>query len=239
MIETLIVDDEENIRSFISDTLARVGHITTCAQNGEEALDILRTRKFDLAVLDLNLGGRADGLRVLEAIRWRWPETAAVILTGHGSLQSAMEAIREGVDVYLLKPVEPQELRKAAQEALDKRSQYFQAKIEEQEKPVLEIGTVLIDRDKMLVKVEGQEVNLTPREFNLLDYLMGNAHRVVPPKELSKVVGGFTPESEYEARQYIKWYIHELRKKIENDPSQPNLIINVREGGYRFRPPEA
>lgn len=235
MIETLIVDDEENIRSFISETLERVSHHTTLAKNGEEALEILRNQKFDLAILDLNLGGRVDGLRVLEAIRWRWPETAAVILTGFGSLESAMQAIREGVDVYLLKPVDPHDLRKAAEEAMDKRSQYFLARTEEQEKPTLQIGPVFVDKDKKQVVVRDEEVILTPREFMLLIHLMSNSHRVVPPKELSKTVGGFTPDSEYEARQYIKWYVHELRKKIEVNSAKPELILNIREGGYRFK----
>ncbi len=74
MIQTLIVDDEENIRSFISETLENVGHVTSQAISGEEALAVLRDQFFDLVVLDLNLGGKVNGLRVLEAIRWRWPK---------------------------------------------------------------------------------------------------------------------------------------------------------------------
>jgi len=94
---------------------------------GEEALDLLRDTSFDVAVVDLNLGGCVDGLRVLEAIRWRWPGTAAVILTAHGSLESAMAAIREDVDAYLLKPSKPAEVRQAVQEALERRKKRGQA----------------------------------------------------------------------------------------------------------------
>jgi two-component system KDP operon response regulator KdpE len=234
MIQTLVVDDEQNVREFISEALERVGHTTTQAKNGEEALDILRDQFFDLAVLDLNLGGKTNGLRVLEAIRWRWPETAAIILTGQGSLESAMQAIREGVDIYLLKPVVTADLRKAAEEAIEKRRQYFDRKADEASQPVLESGPVCIDVDKRLTRVNGNEVTLTPREFALLVHLVKNSHRVVPPKELAQVVGEFTPDSQYEARQYIKWYVHELRKKIEKDASNPELIATIREGGYRF-----
>jgi two-component system KDP operon response regulator KdpE len=234
MIQTLVVDDEQNVREFISEALERVGHVTTQAKNGEEALDILRDKFYDLAVLDLNLGGKTNGLRVLEAIRWRWPETAAIILTGQGSLESAMQAIREGVDIYLLKPVVTADLRKAAEEAVEKRRQYFDRKAEEASQPVLESGPVYIDVDKRLTRVNGNEVILTPREFALLVHLVKNSHRVVPPKELAQVVGEFTPDSQYEARQYIKWYVHELRKKIEKDASNPELIATIREGGYRF-----
>jgi len=234
MYQTLVVDDEENIRSFIGKSLELVGHKIEFAKNGEEALEILRDQNFDLAVLDLNLGGKVDGLKVLEAIRWRWPEMAVVILTGHGSLESAMAAIRDGVDRYLLKPVDPPEIRKAAEEAIEKRRQYFDLKEKEAEQVELEAGPVYIHKEKLITRVNGEEVSLTSREFDLLVHLVQNSHRVVPPKELSKVVGDFTPDSEYEARNYIKWYIHQLRKKIEPDSSDPALIINVREGGYRF-----
>ena len=234
MIQTLVVDDEQNVREFISEALERVGHVTTQAKNGEEALEVLRDQFFDLAVLDLNLGGKTNGLRVLEAIRWRWPETAAIILTGQGSLDSAMQAIREGVYIYLLKPVVTADLRKAAEEAIEKRRQYFERKADEAAQTVLESGPVYIDVDKRLTRVNGIEVSLTPRELTLLAHLVKNSHRVVPPRELAKIVGDFTPDSQYEARQYIKWYVHELRKKIEKEPSSPKLIATIREGGYRY-----
>jgi two-component system KDP operon response regulator KdpE len=234
MIHTLVVDDEQNIREFICEALERVGHLTTQAKNGEEALEILRDQFYDLAVLDLNLGGKTNGLRVLEALRWRWPETAAIILTGQGSLESAMQAIREGVDVYLLKPVATADLRQAAGEAIEKRRMFFAKKADEAMQPVIKSGPIFIDVEKRLTRVDGKEVLLTPREFTLLLHLVKNAHRVIPPKELSQVVGDFTPESQYEARQYIKWYVHELRKKIEMDPVNPQLIATIREGGYRY-----
>lgn len=109
-LQTLVVDDEEGIRFFLKETLHRAGHVVVTASSGEEALGQLRETAFDLVMLDLMLGGRVDGLRVLEAVRWRWPETVLINLTAHGSLESAMAAIREGVNSYLLKPVEPHEL---------------------------------------------------------------------------------------------------------------------------------
>ncbi|MFL7794963.1 MAG: response regulator, partial [Anaerolineae bacterium] len=97
LIRTLVVDDEERVRYVLEETLRRVGHVVVTASSGEEALDLLRDTSFDVAVVDLKLGGHVDGLRVLEALRWRWPGTAVVILTAHGSLESALAAIREGV----------------------------------------------------------------------------------------------------------------------------------------------
>ena len=117
----LVVDDDAGVRFVLGETLRRAGHAVTQAESGEAALSLLRDNAFDLAIVDLDLGTRIDGLRVLEAIRWRWPQMAVLILTAHGSLESAVAAIREGVDGYLLKPAEPKELLAATREALARR----------------------------------------------------------------------------------------------------------------------
>jgi DNA-binding response OmpR family regulator len=232
---TLVVDDDEGVRFFLEETLRRDGHIVVAASSGEEALDRMRDTFFDLVMLDLKLGGRVDGLRVLEAVRWRWPETVVVILTAHGSLESAMAAIREGVDGYLLKPVEPDEVRKAVQEALDRRRSLARLEGAGQEEHVLQRGPFSVDLTKHLITLDGQPLELTSREFKLLVHLMQNAHRVVSPRELVQVVGQYEAEDLYEARQIVKWYIHRLRRKVEPDPSSPRYVLNVRGVGYRFR----
>lgn len=230
-IHTLVVDDEERIRFFLKETLQRTGHVVTTASDGEEALERLRETPFDLAIVDLRLGGRVDGLRVLEAARWRWPGMAVVILTAHGSLESAMAAIREGVDGYLLKPAEPSEVRQAAKEALERRKELAPS----QEKAVLQRGPFFVDLRKHTATLEGQVLDLTPREFDLLVHLMENGHRVVPPPELVQIVQDYEPAHLHEARQIIKWYIHRLRQKVEPDLSHPRHIVNVRGVGYRFK----
>ena len=101
LVRALVVDDEERIRLFLKEVLRREGHVVTIAANGEEALTYLENTAFDLAILDLMLGGRIDGQRVLEAIRWRWPAMVVIMMTAHGTLNSALQAIREGVDGYL------------------------------------------------------------------------------------------------------------------------------------------
>ena len=232
---TLVVDDDEGVRFFLEETLRRDGHIVVAASSGEEALDRMRDTFFDLVMLDLKLSGRVDGLRVLEAVRWRWPETVVVILTAHGSLESAMAAIREGVDGYLLKPVEPGEVRKAVQEALDRRRSLARLEGAGQEEHVLQRGPFSVDLTKHLITLDGQPLELTSREFKLLVHLMQNAHRVVSPRELVQVVGQYEAEDLYEARQIVKWYIHRLRRKVEPDPSSPRYVLNVRGVGYRFR----
>lgn len=234
-IRTLVVDDEERIRLTLGETLRRVGHVVVTASSGEEALDLLRETSFDVAVVDLNLGGRIDGLRVLEAARWRWPGMAVVILTAHGSLESAIAAIREGVDGYLLKPAKPAEVRQAVREALERRKALAQSQEEGKKLRIVQRGGFFADLEQHTATLDGRPLELTPQEFKLLVHLMQNAPRVVPPRELVQVVRDYEPEYPHEARQIIKWYIHRLRRQVEPDTSNPRHIVTVRGVGYKFK----
>lgn len=235
---TLVVDDEAGIRFFLEEALQQIGHSVVTVSSGEEALDRLRDARFDLIMLDLMLGGRVDGMRVLESAKWRWPATVVIILTAHGSLASSLTAIREGVDGYLLKPVEMEELWQVVEEALNRQSKLAQAyeKPEEDEEKgqILQSGPLTVDLEKQMATMAGELLDLNASEFTLLAHLMQNAYRAVTPPELVKVVRGYECDHLNEARQIIKWYIHSLRQKLEPDPSQPRYILTVRGTGYRF-----
>lgn len=233
-LKTLIVDDEENIRLFLRETLERADHTVTSASSGEEALEILQNTAFDLAILDLKLRGPIDGQRVLEAIRWRWPATVVIILTAHGSLESALEAIQENVDGYLLKPVRPAVLRQEIEEALYRRRQILDAEEDKDQSQAIELGPFRVDLERHLATRNEERLDLSDREFKLLVHLMRNAPEVIGPKELVQIVRQYEPEHLQEAREIIKWYIHSLRQKVEPDPSNPQYIINVHSVGYRF-----
>ncbi len=235
-LRALILDDEQSIRFFLSETLSSMGYKVVGAGSGEEALELLRETLFDLAILDLKLGGRIDGLKVLEAIRWRWPDTVVIILTAHGSFESALSAIEQGVDGYMLKPIEPEELRGVVAEAFARRER-LRGGIQEspRDNRSLQIGGLAVDQDRRLVTLEEQPLPLTPSEYRLLIYLMQNADRVSTPQELVRVVQGYECEESQEAREIIKWYIYRLRRKIEADPSQPRYIVNVRGVGYTIQ----
>ena len=234
-IHTLIVDDEPGIRFFVQETLHRSGHDTTLAKSGEEALEILRETPFDLVILDLKLGGKADGIKVLEAIRWRWPNTSVIIFTAHGSLDTALQAIDQGIEKYVQKPLSPKELRQVVEEVLEERKRTKQTAIDEQ-KSVIRKGAFEVDEGLHIVKVSGDKLQLTPSEFDLLVHLLRNEDRVISPEELVEVVRGYKPEDVIEARQIIKWYVHRLRQKVEKDSSHPEYILNVRGVGYRIKP---
>jgi two-component system OmpR family response regulator len=183
VIRTLVVDDEQRIRFFLVETLERVGHIVTAVASGEEALELLQDTAFDLAILDLKLGGPVDGQRVLEAIRWRWPATVVIMLTAHGSLESAVDAIREGVDGYLLKPVRPAEVRQAVEEAMYQRQKLLEAEQQAESGHLLQRGPFSIDLERHEATCDGRKLDLSPRDFKLLLHLMQNAPQVVGPKE--------------------------------------------------------
>jgi DNA-binding response OmpR family regulator len=146
------------------------------------------------------------------------------------------------VDGYLLKPVEPGELRQAVQEALDRRQRLIRApdrrpdpsQQAESGAGWLEQGPFAIDLKRHQATMNGQSLDLTPREFTLLVYLIQNADRTIPPQELVQVVRDYKPIDVYEARDIVKWYIYRLRRKIEPDPAQPRYVVNVRGVGYRF-----
>jgi len=234
-IHTLVVDDEPGIRFFVEETLHRSGHDVTTVKSGEEALETLRDTPFDMVILDLKLGGRVDGINVLEAIRWRWPDTSVIILTAHGSLDSALQAIDHGIEKYVQKPLSPQQLRQVVEEVLKEKESARQSTKDDRHK-ILHKGHFEVDEGLHRVKMGEEKLDLTPSEFNLIVHLLRNDDRVITPEELVEVVRGYKPEDVIEARQIIKWYVHRLRQKVEQDSSHPKYILNVRGVGYRIKP---
>ena len=234
-IHTLVVDDEPGVRFFVEETLHRSGHNVTAVKSGEEALKTLRDTPFDVVVLDLKLGGKVDGIKVLEAIRWRWPQTSVIIFTAHGSLDTALEAIDHGIEKYVQKPLSPKELRKVVEDVLAARKKQ-QLKSQDERRQILRKGPFRVDEGLHQVKMFEEKLDLTPSEFTLIVHLLRNDDRVISPEELVEVVRGYEPEDVIEARQIIKWYIHRLRQKVEQDSSHPKFILNVRGVGYRIKP---
>jgi DNA-binding response OmpR family regulator len=234
-IHTLVVDDEPGIRFFVEETLHRSGHDVTTVKSGEEALKTLRDTPFDLVVLDLKLGGKVDGIKVLEAIRWRWPDTSVIILTAHGSLDTAMQAIDYGVEKYVQKPRSPQELRQVVEEVLSAKAT-TKSQSSEENQLVFKKGAFEVDEGLHRVIMGDKRLKFTPSEFTLIVHLLRNADRVISPEELVEVVRGYKPDDVIEARQIIKWYVHRLRQKIETDTAHPEFILNIRGVGYRIKP---
>jgi two-component system KDP operon response regulator KdpE len=249
----LVVDDEESIRTLITDALILNGHSVHSAATAEEALRLCETLPFDLVLLDLKIPGTMDGLDLLKTIRQRLPQTIVIMLTGYGSLDSAVAALRAGAFDYLTKPVSIAQIIESVNRGLEKRREEIQRQqlmkhleatlqalrqtalvsAPSVEQRFIHTATLTIDRHKRLVVQGDQPIELTATEFDILDYLVRATDRVVTASELVKVTQGYDM-LEQDARPLIRVHIQRLRQKLGDDPGQPRYILNVRGKGYRF-----
>ncbi len=246
----LVVDDEEIIRIVFSDALQASGYQVETAASAEEALRVCEANPCDLALVDLKMPGTMDGLGLLAELRRRWPKIVIVVMTGYGTLESAIAALRQGAHDYLAKPVSIAQIVESVQSGLAKRHeesrrQQLIADLEDTlvklkrdvEPPAAEHAPrtydLTIDRHARAVRRGDEPVVLTATEFDLLDYMACHADRVVMASELAKEILGYELD-EVDARPIVRVHIQRLRQKLDDDPIHPRYILNVRGKGYRF-----
>jgi two-component system KDP operon response regulator KdpE len=219
----LVVDDEPQIRRALRVGLAGRGYEVQLAESGEEALDLAASTPPDAVVLDLMLPGMS-GLEVCRGLR-AWSQVPIIVLSAKGEERDKVEALDLGADDYLTKPFGMDELLARIRVALRRVG-------EPAPPPILEIGEVLLDQARRVVTVRGDEVHLTPTEYELLRYLMANAGKVLTHRGLLRAVWG----TEYEdATDTLRYFVVQLRRKIEPEPSRPSYIRTEPGVGYRFR----
>jgi two-component system KDP operon response regulator KdpE len=254
----LVVDDEAVTRVSLADALRLEGYGVDTAASGEEALSLLNKRgPFDLVILDLKMPGM-DGLEVAERIHATSSETVVVLLTAFGTMETAIQAIREGAHDYLLKPCPIPEILRSVSEGLAKRRQTHrrQQLVEQLKQTVsqldamesreiaeqftspkaerfLEVRDVLVDRQKHMAILHDRPLDLTPTEFKVLSCLMEKPDEVWSPSQLVRRARGYDTDTAG-ARAIIRVHVRRLRKKLEPDPSHPTYILNVRGVGYMF-----
>ncbi len=253
----LIVDDEPIIRETLAEMLATEGREVMTAASGEEALALLQQQSFDLMLLDLIMPG-LGGLQVMERARKIAPGTIIIMLTAHGTLTSAIQAMRHGAHDYLLKPASAPKIMASVEEGLRLRQETLrkQELVHQMEKAIKELVSgeiappstepeperparflqardIVVDLQRQIVLVRDEPVNLTPTELRLLTTLMQRCDEVIGARELVEEVQGYECD-EFEARAIIRVHIRRLRKKIEETPEDPHYIINVRGVGYMF-----
>jgi DNA-binding response OmpR family regulator len=250
----LVVDDEAAMRATLSEILAGEGYRVSTAENGETALQILRETPIDLTLLDLKMAG-LDGLQVTEAAQSISPDTVIVMLTAHGTLESAITAMRRGAHDYLLKPAAVPEILAAVERGLKQRAQalkqrdlitLMQRAIQELQLPgsgaggeganqdrFIQVRGVSLDLQRHVATAHSNLLDLTLTEFKLLAYLMQHPDQVISPRELVSAVQGYEAD-EHEARAIIRVHVRRLRQKMEPDPDHPEYVLNVRGVGYLF-----
>jgi DNA-binding response OmpR family regulator len=250
----LIVDDEPNVRFVLERTLHLEGYVLDSAASGEEALKKLAETSYDLLLLDLRMEP-VDGLQVLNTVWKQDPDIIAIILTAHGSLESAVEALRLGAFDYLFKPATPEIIRQRVHRGLHQRRQALYRRrlldqiaglrqaldeLETEDQRLLppvtsrrfvHSGKLVIDRHHRVATLDDKLLDLTTTEFNILLNLVASAPQPISPRQLVNCAIGYDCE-DVEARDIIKWHIHHLRRKIEPDPVHPCYIQTVRHKGY-------
>ncbi len=212
----LVVEDDANIGALVRTYLERDGFAAVWVRDGEAALAELPRHPVSLVVLDVGLPG-IDGLEVLRRIAGRVP---VVMLTARDELADRVAGLELGADDYLAKPFSPRELT-ARVRAVLRRAARAQGQQE-----LLALGAVTVAVAAREVRVDGREVVLTQREFDLLEYLVRNAGRVVGREELLESVWGFLSPGE---TRTVEVHVAQLRKKL----GEPELIRTVRGVGYK------
>lgn len=224
----LIVDDEPQIRRVMRATLVAKGYMVSTARNGEEALDKVREERFDLILLDINMPG-IGGMETCRIIRSQ-SDIPIVILSIRNSEKEKIEALDAGADDYVTKPFSTPELLARIRAAL-RRAPLMTSENAE----VLNLGPTEINFAARRVTVAGEEVRLTPKEFDLLRYFASNPDVAIPHTKLLQAVWGPDYGEEVE---YLRVFINQLRKKIEPDPSHPAYLLTEPWVGYRFNVPK-
>jgi two-component system, OmpR family, KDP operon response regulator KdpE len=220
----LIVDDERSIRLSLRTILSNFGFGIVEAARGEEAISLVRTAQFDAVLLDINMPG-VGGIEVCRQMRKHAPRLPILMLTVQGNEDRKVEALDAGADDYITKPFQLRELTARLRAAV-RRNQAG-----EDRDAAIQIGDVMLDPARHLVEKGGRMVHLTPRQFELLHYLMLNAGRPIPHAQLLKSVWGMEYGNELE---YLRTFIRQIRMKIEDDPGNPKYLLTDSHIGYRF-----
>jgi two-component system KDP operon response regulator KdpE len=224
----LVVDDEPQIRRMLRSALTKLGYVVADARSGEDALEKLRDERYDLIVLDRNMPG-IGGLAACREIRSR-SDVGIIMLTVRKAESDKIEALDAGADDYVTKPFSMLELSARI------RANLRRVAFAPHEGPqVVTFDAIEVNLGTRHVSVRGQDIRLTPKEFEVLHYLIANANVAIPHAKILQAVWGPDYGNEVE---YLHVIINQLRKKIEPDPSRPQFILTEPWFGYRLQLPQ-
>jgi two-component system KDP operon response regulator KdpE len=224
----LVVDDEPALRKVIRSSLAVSGFLVEEAGTGEEAIAAIREKPFDIVLLDINMPG-IDGVEACRQIRVLAPRTGIVMVTVRDAEEDKVRALEAGADDYVTKPFRFRELV-ARLGAVLRRTDTAQ----NGEPGVLQAGDLTLELERHMLFKRGEQIRLSPKEFDLLAFLM--KHQGVPMTHIKLLRAVWGPEYGGEL-EYLRSYVRMLRKKIEDDPARPEYILTEAWVGYRFRNP--
>jgi len=219
----LVVDDEPQIRRVMRSTLSTHGYVITEATNGEDAIESARKNKPDLILLDVNMPGMG-GIEACREIR-RGSDAPIIMLTVRNAEKDKVAALDAGADDYVVKPFGIEELLARIRSALRRYAP-------DEKIPPFASKDMTVDFESREVTVRGQDVHLTPKEFDVLKHLVANQGKPLTHRRLLQSVWG----PDYgEETENLRVVINQLRKKIEADPAKPKYILTEPWIGYRFQ----
>ena len=221
----LVVDDDSSMRRALRVTLSGMGYTIVEAARGEEALTLARVTRFDAVLLDVDMPGMG-GIEACKSIRRliaRLPILMLSVLDGEDDTVMALDA---GADDYITKPFQLRILTARLRSAVRRRN----AAQNDRDLPICH-GHIELDPVKYHVKKRGRSIHLTPKEFEVLHYLMNHAGEPIPHERLLRSVWGPGYGREFE---YLRTYMRQLRIKIEDDPTNPQYLLTEANVGYRF-----
>ncbi len=224
MSRILVVDDEPQLLRALGISLRARGHGVEAAASGAAALEIAGRVPLDLVILDLGLPD-IDGVEVVRALRG-WSATPIIVLSARDAQADKVAALDAGADDYMTKPFGMDELLARIRAALRRATPELEA-------PVVTMGRNNIDlAAKRVTNAEG-EVRLTPTEWQLLELLVRNPGKLVSQRQILQTVWGpaYTTET-----NYLRVYLAQLRRKLEDDPARPRYLVTESGMGYRFEP---
>ncbi|MCC9074710.1 response regulator transcription factor [Litorilinea aerophila] len=227
VVRVLVVDDEKMVRSLLSISLQRLGYQVVMAANGREALELFEQHDFDLVLLDVIMPD-LDGFAVCKQLR-KISAVPILMLTALNRPDDIVRGLELGADNYVTKPFTFKEVEARIRAILRRTSN----KLDEQAFQVIELGDVRLNSEQRTVSVAGRMISLTRTEFRLLQYLMANANRPVSKQDLLENVWGYESADGINSN-LVELAIRRLRKKLEEDPSQPQRLVTVRGVGYKF-----
>jgi two-component system, OmpR family, KDP operon response regulator KdpE len=221
----LIVDDDPGIRRALGATLAALGYKADEASTGEHGIELARRNPYDAILLDINMPGKG-GIETCRELRRELPMAGILMVTVRDGEDDKVEALDAGADDFITKPFVIPELT-ARLRAIRRGRETVAAKPDQ-----IVIGEIALDRLRRGVAKAGKPLHLTPKEFDVLEYLMSHAGMPVRHHELLRAVWG--PEYSGEV-EYLRTFVRRLRKKIEDFPDKPEYLTTDAFFGYRFR----
>ncbi len=220
----LIIEDEQDVAAFVKKVMTKENHAVDMAEDGHEGQDFALSESYDLLILDIMLP-KKDGLAVLKTLRKEGVQTPVLMLTARGDVHDRVVGLDTGADDYLPKPFAVAELRARVRSLLRRQSS--------NRAPILSAGDLALDPVSHEVRIKERLIELTNREYAILEYLLRNKNRLLSKGMIAEHVWDFHFSSDY---NLIEVYIRRVRNKIETN--QQRLIHTVRNGGYVIRDPE-